>query len=700
MLQEKAPFWDTLMPGYYKNMEQEFDEEYKYRLLHEISVKHSKFQNQECQQMGNGRHRAYFQSLNSEQVGGVFDLLSRNPELKLTEEVIDLFRSVLTPEVDRELKAYFNSNYSIMFYSSRNISLDSRNTNPSIKWHCDGAPTKSAMVMCYLNGEEDHESSTLFLNEDVTKKLKEIGYIYSRVVDRHEDIDDLLEYYELDRQVHRHEFKSGETIVFGASQVAHRAEVPKKDGKRTTIDLCIIPSPVPWDEAIRRGFQPANKCVHYKGQVQRLLSAVNIPKDTTQNVDESNVIYVSNSGSINSKESLKLHLESMFSDRSYTDNLYTQLISSNVNFDTLTINELLILLKKSFHDGLNWEGTFNSKDLNNLKELIAFEESYCQSVNRFGPVGKPNPNAIMWPIPNHPKYPRNKFEMLPYVTTEKIMDRNTPIGSAGSCFAMEIAKVLQEEEFNYVVTELGENPHEEAIIDGYTLGSKRALYSANFGILFNTPSLRQLAEKAFGEREFNQYLVQAEHGLFMDPYRENVYFKNTENFLRDYPKHIDAVRNTLLQSEVFIFTAGLNECWQLKDGTVISRNPRNGLYHLIEHRVLTVEENVENILSFFYSVKKRNPKFKLILTLSPVPLLATGRGATHHIIEANTHSKAVLRVALETVVREHEDIYYLPSYELVTECQSEAWKEDHRHVTEDTVKKVISMFKKKFVEGY
>jgi GSCFA family. len=206
-----------------------------------------------------------------------------------------------------------------------------------------------------------------------------------------------------------------------------------------------------------------------------------------------------------------------------------------------------------------------------------------------------------------------------------------------------------------------------------------------------------LAEKAFGEREFTKYLVQAEQGLFMDPYRENVYFKSKENFLRDYPKHIEAVKQTLLQSEVFIFTAGLNECWELFDGTVVSRNPRNSLFHLIEHKVLTVQENIDNILSFFHTVKRYNPRFKLVLTLSPVPLLATGRGDTHHIIEANTHSKAVLRVALEEVVKSHEDIYYLPSYELVTECMPSAWKEDHRHVTEETVSKVIDMFKKMYV---
>jgi len=705
MLQQKAPFWNTLIPDSYKNMEQEFDENFKYRLLHEISVKQSNLPPQECEQMGEGKHRAYYQSLKKSEINDAFNLLASNPKLQFNEEVLELFERVITPEIDRELKAYFNSNFAIMFYSSRNITSQSRQTNPSIKWHCDGAPTKSAMLVCYLNGEEDHQSSTLFMDEAVTKKLKEVGYIYSKVDDRHEEIDDLLDYYELDNEIHRHSFTAGESAIFAASQIAHRAEIPKIDGARTTLDFCIIPSPVPWREAIEKGFKPFNECVHYKGQVQRLLSAVNATDsnniDKTEKgeaVSEKEVIKIPSGGNIVSEESLKLHIQSIFSDAIYAKNLFEQISSNKINYQTLTITELITLLKKSFHDGLNWESGFTRLDLNNIGDLLSYEAKFIESLSRFSTNGKPNPNAIMWPIPNHPKHPNSKFDMLPYAVEHKIMDKNTPIGSAGSCFAMEIAKVLQSEKFNYVVTELGESPQDEAIIDGYELGSGKALYSANFGILFNTPSLKQLAEKAFGGREFTKYLVQAEHGLFMDPYRENVYFKSQENFLRDYPKHIEAIKQTLLQSEVFIFTAGLNECWELFDGTVVSRNPRNNLYHLIEHKVLTVQENVDNILSFFNLVKRNNPNFKLVLTLSPVPLLATGRGDTHHIIEANTHSKAVLKVALEEVVKAHEDIYYLPSYELVTECMPNAWKEDHRHVTEETVGKVISMFKNMFVK--
>ena len=560
------------------------------------------------------------------------------------------------------------------------------------------------MVICYLDNDSDHGSSTLFLPTQTTKKLKEVGYIYTNVVDRHENIDELLDYYELDKSVERHDFKAGESVIFSAANIAHRAEVPKEKTKRSTIDIAIIPSPIPWREAFKKGFRPSDSEGSYYGEVERLLSAVNIvtndiPADAppTNDIAECNVINISQAGDINCEESLRFHLQGIFKDSSYSHSILIQMKKLNINFESLTINELLSFLKKQFKDGLNWGKPFNIADLDNLKDLLSYEKKLNQSILRFSPNLKPDRAEFMWPIPDHEKHPKSKFGMLPYVNQHKIMNKSTPIGSAGSCFAVEIAEVLQKEQFNYVITELGDKPDEEAVIDGYKVGSGKAMYSANFGILFNTPSLLQLAQKGFGEKEFTKFLFQDNNGLHMDPYRENVFFLSEKNYLRDYPKHVNAIKQTLLQSEVFIFTAGLNECWQLLDGTVISRNPRRGFHHLIEHKVLTVQENIDNIMGFFNIVKRYNPQFKLVLTLSPVPLLATGLGDTHHILEANTHSKAVLKVALEEVVKQHEDIYYLPSYELVTEAVQNPWKEDHRHVTPETVSRVITMFKEIFV---
>ena len=44
-------------------------------------------------------------------------------------------------------------------------------------------------------------------------------------------------------------------------------------------------------------------------------------------------------------------------------------------------------------------------------------------------------------------------------------------------------------------------------------------------------------------------------------------------------------------------------------------------------------------------LRRYNPGVKLIVSLSPVPLHATFRHETEHVVEANMYSKSVLRVA-------------------------------------------------------
>ena len=105
------------------------------------------------------------------------------------------------------------------------------------------------------------------------------------------------------------------------------------------------------------------------------------------------------------------------------------------------------------------------------------------------------------------------------------MTKDTPIVSAGSCFAFEISKVLQQDNYNYVISERIDDPNSEVIVDGYTPGDDIVKFSANYGIIFNSPSFTQLAEKAFSKRKFQKLLAQVPGGLYTDPYSENVFLK-------------------------------------------------------------------------------------------------------------------------------------------------------------------------------
>ena len=71
---------------------------------------------------------------------------------------------------------------------------------------------------------------------------------------------------------------------------------------------------------------------------------------------------------------------------------------------------------------------------------------------------------------------------------------------------------------------------------------------------------------------------------------------------------------------------------------------------------------------FLDVIRAHNPDLQLIVSVSPIPFLATGRADKYHVVAANCLSKAVLRVAAEEIVKRNEGVYYFPSYELVTTC--------------------------------
>jgi hypothetical protein len=87
-------------------------------------------------------------------------------------------------------------------------------------------------------------------------------------------------------------------------------------------------------------------------------------------------------------------------------------------------------------------------------------------------------------------------------------------------------------------------------------------------------------------------------------------------------------------------------------------------------------------------VRKINPKLKIILTVSPVPLTATA--TNDHVLSATIYSKSVLRVACELVTKQ-QSVRYFPAYEIVTGPQApdNFFSPDRRNVTKMAVDTVM-----------
>jgi len=677
-------------------LEKQYDELYKYQELHAYSKGKMPQVDIPADEVFNSEHVRKVTNLLPElechQL--LADMQEKPDNLDESAWIARLLPQILKSELDNTIRSYFNSEYSVFWYTFHTLTDAMGPEEVSSRWHCDGGPTNHLKLILYLNDSKEHQANTQYLEKEATDALKNSGYIFGDIKDRQEDIAPLLEYLDVNSCPQQFEMKAGDAVIFNPFKVAHRGKPAITGKKRYSLHLCIIPSPFTWQEMYKSYYPPKSGCQSFT-----MVTADFIEKYCLSASNE--LIEIDQRHLIKNENQLLFWLNTIFNNNEkYIKRLNEQIQQVDPNFKEINSLTMLIkLLKGSFKDSINWQANMGANNIQRVLELALFEEGTESARHLYQPHGKTKPSGIFWPDPTHPKYPSTKYGTEPFAQSHRIMSKDTPIGSAGSCFAFEIAKVLQQENFNYVVTERADDPRAGIIVDGYKAGDKYAKFSANYGILFNTPSFKQLAEKAFQVKEFTKYSLLYSSTYYVDPYRENVFFKTQKAFINDYPKHIEAVRQSLMQCEVFIVTLGLNECWQFRDGTAISRNPKEGLYELLQHKVLTVQENVDNIQRFYDIVKQHNPKFKLIISLSPIPFLATGRAETHHVITANSHSKAVLRVAADELVANNEDMYYLPSYELVTECSEAPWGPDLRHVTSETVKRVITMFKHMFVKN-
>jgi hypothetical protein len=156
------------------------------------------------------------------------------------------------------------------------------------------------------------------------------------------------------------------------------------------------------------------------------------------------------------------------------------------------------------------------------------------------------------------------------------------------------------------------------------------------------------------------------------------------------------------EADAFVFTIGLAEVWvDREDGRVFWRGVPEHVYDADRHelRLTTVDENERNIREIVRVIHAVNPDAPVVLTLSPVPLLATYRGIS--CMTADCVSKSILRVALDRVMGDRPpNVYYWPSFELVRWAASafewRAWGQDARHVHRYLVQCIVNQFVESF----
>lgn len=276
------------------------------------------------------------------------------------------------------------------------------------------------------------------------------------------------------------------------------------------------------------------------------------------------------------------------------------------------------------------------------------------------------------------------------------------VATAGSCFAQHISRRIRQSGFRFFTTE-------NAPLEPAGHGGNQGYYdfSARYGNVYTARQLLQLFQRAFDRFEPKDDCWTFPGNKFCDPFRPKINpegYSSREALVNDRRIHLSAVKQLFEQLDVFVFTLGLTECWVSKlDGAVYPLAPGvvGGEFDSTRHefRNFGVDEVVSDLNAFVQGLRQVNPNARLILTVSPIPLKATY--APEHVLVSTSYSKAVLRVAAEVVSRSFEQVYYFPSYEIITGQfnRGRYFDADLRSVTREGVEHVLSVFMRHLAAG-
>lgn len=180
-----------------------------------------------------------------------------------------------------------------------------------------------------------------------------------------------------------------------------------------------------------------------------------------------------------------------------------------------------------------------------------------------------------------------------------------------------------------------------------------------FGILYNPfsicSSLNRIINLKFLDSEdlvkVNEFWFSYEHhGVFRD--------EKCDNLLQTTNLGITKANLFLKQTNWLIITLGTAWVFFLKENNKILGNCHKLNPQLIDKKLLSVDEIVENTSLTINNIREINPNIKIILTVSPIRHWKQG-------YRENIISKSALHLATNQLCETINDCFYFPAYEIV-----------------------------------
>lgn len=252
-------------------------------------------------------------------------------------------------------------------------------------------------------------------------------------------------------------------------------------------------------------------------------------------------------------------------------------------------------------------------------------------------------------------------------TPKHRITKKDPIATLGSCFAQHISRALVANGYSWLNAEPAPPRFPEALKPQFQFD----VFSARVGNIYTVALLKQWVRWAFGLDQPSAE-VWRDGGRVYDPFRPTIEpdgFASEAEMFETRAQTLRALRAMFETCSLFVFTLGLTEAWiNTVDGCVYPMCPGTaaGEFDPDRHQFRNygfrdIHADLREVIGI---LRLANPAIRLILTVSPVPLVATA--SSEHVLVATIHSKSILRAVAGDLASVAPRVDYFPSYEIIS----------------------------------
>ncbi len=352
--------------------------------------------------------------------------------------------------------------------------------------------------------------------------------------------------------------------------------------------------------------------------------------------------------SIHAMQTLELSVRSIFNDSEFEPVIkelipYLRTTDNDDNYEQLynaARNYLIQAIEKEIADSIR-----KSTLIKALNRLHGHFIQTSESQYAYNPKTKPNPAAVYYP---NPSYGKSLYNEMPFVKNTGLINYKTFISAIGDSVADTIATFLRHTQYHLLDI------------------PKNNKYYFNSDNVFSASTLRHKIEFALGSNNTSLFLNNEKEHLDLDELRSTLI-------------KINVLFLTLTSTEAYYpFADNLPDCKQL----------------------LSVEENVYELQRLLNALHAFNPKLKLILSVSPIPLSSSLYSHNEHIVCASSHIKATLRVVADIFTKQNPNsTYYFPAFDTVMYSTKNSFHEGMQHVSSEAAEKLANLFELMYLEN-